>query len=95
MQPHFGILWLVAITVITLLLGADELMHGIQSPLPVLDLPGHFEFVLRVFHGDSAAVKTGTPECLESNIDETIVVDWTCKFDVTKVSRIRLVMEVT
>jgi hypothetical protein len=69
-------------------------MHSIQPPLPVLDLPGPFEFVLRVFHGESTAVEADTSECLEGDIKETIMVDWTCEFDVAKVSRIRLVMEV-
>ena len=94
MQSHPGILWLITIAVITLLLRADELMHDIQSPLSILDHLSPDKLVLRIFHGDSATMEANATQCLERNIDEPNVVHWTCQLNVTKISWIRLVVDI-
>ncbi len=94
MQSHLGVLRLKAIAMVTLLLGTDEFMHGIQPPLPILDRLGPLELVLRVFHGDTTAMEAHAAQGLEYNVEEPIVIDWTSQLDMAKVSRIRLVMEV-
>ena len=95
MQTHLGVLWLIPIAVITLLFGADECMHCIQPPLPIFDHLGPTKLVLCIFHSDTTAMKAHTAQCLESGIEESVMVDWTGELNMTKVSRIRLVVKVT
>ena len=94
MQSHLGILWLKAIAMITLLLRADEFVHNVQSPLPIFDHLSPAKLVLRVFHRDSATMEANATQCLEGNINEPNVVHWTCQLNVTKISWIRLVVDI-
>ena len=95
MQSHLCILRLKSVAVITLLLRADEFMHDIQSPLSILDHLSPAKLVLRFFHGDSATMETNATQCLQCNIDEANVVHWTRQLNVTKISWIRLVVDIT
>ena len=95
MQTHLGILWLKAIAVVALLLRTDEFVHDIQSPLSILDHLRPAKFVLCVFHGDPAAMEANTAQRFERYIDEPNVVHWTSQLNVTKITGIRLVMEIT
>jgi len=65
------------IAVVAFLLGPEELVHRLQSLLPVLDRLGPAKLVLRVFHDNATAVEAHTAQSLERGIDESIVVDRT------------------
>ena len=95
MQTNLRVLGLEAIAVVAFLLGADKCMHGLYPPLPVLDHLGPLKLKLRVFHGNPTAVEANTAQCLENDIEETIVVNRTSQLNMPKVTGIRLVMEVT
>jgi hypothetical protein len=50
--------------------------HGIQPPLPILQLPRHLKLVLGVLHFNPTAMKTHASQSLESDVNETLMVDW-------------------
>lgn len=94
MQSHPGVFGLNAIAVVALLFGADEFMHGSQPPLPVLDTLSLTKPKILFFQGDPTTMKAHATQSLENYIKEPIVINWTCQLNVTKVSRIRLVVDV-
>jgi len=52
------------------------------------------KLVLPLLHLDPTAVKTHAPQRFEGDVDESLVVDGTCQFDVTEVSGVGFVVEV-
>lgn len=95
MQSYLSILWLKAIAVIALLLRSDKLVHNIQPPFSIFDHLSPPKLVLRIIHRDPATVKANTTQSLKGNIDKPNVINWTRQLDVTKISWIRLVVNIT
>ena len=94
MQSHLRILGLIPIAMITLLPRPNKRMHRTQPLFTILNRLRPAEFVLRVLHGDPAAVEADAAEGFEGGVDEAVVVDGAGEIDVAEVSGVGFVVEV-
>mmetsp|Transcript_25875 Transcript_25875/g.74824 ORF Transcript_25875/g.74824 Transcript_25875/m.74824 type:complete len:428 (-) Transcript_25875:47-1330(-) len=94
-QTNLGVLGLVAIAVIALLPRAQVLVHLIETTLTVEDTKSPLELKLILGHHDAAAVVADATERLENDVDEPLMIHRPGEVDMTKVSRIGLVVQVS
>mmetsp|Transcript_24871 Transcript_24871/g.58302 ORF Transcript_24871/g.58302 Transcript_24871/m.58302 type:complete len:405 (-) Transcript_24871:178-1392(-) len=94
-QTNLGVLGLVTVAVIALLPRAQVLVHLVETTLTVEDAKSPLELELVLGHHDAAAIVADATERFENDVDESLMIHRPGKVDMTKVSRIGLVVQVS
>ena len=74
---------------------AKQIVKGIQALATLLDFLGYLHLVLVHLFLDASAVKTDAPKSLEGCIEISLVIHRAGQFQMAKISRITLVVEVS
>mmetsp|Transcript_2096 Transcript_2096/g.4946 ORF Transcript_2096/g.4946 Transcript_2096/m.4946 type:complete len:419 (-) Transcript_2096:402-1658(-) len=94
-QSDLGEFRLGSLAVLATLDVAQQVVEGVHALSAFLDFRGHLHLVLVHLFLDASAVKTDAPKSLEGCVEISLVVHRPCEFEMTEISRITLVVEVS
>ena len=94
-EIRLGVFRLLALTVVALLLVAQQFVQRIEAAFAVADLDALLEFELVRQHAHAAAVKADAPQHLQRDVEKALVVHRLGQFEVTEIARIGFVVQVS
>lgn len=80
---------------LALFLVTQELMQDFESSLAVLYGTGFLKFELVGEHPEARAVKADAAQDLQAHVKKSLMIDGPCEFNVSEVSRITLVVQIS